>query len=360
MSSSPFSAFPIFSGKEIVIYSGISILFLGIIGEIFNVFVFLSLRTFRQNSCAFYLTILSIVNIGQLITGLLSRILINGFAIDWTSTSLFYCKFRAFIFQTCTLVSFTCTCLATIDQYFATSTRPHWQQLATIRVAHRWIITTLSFWSLHGIPSIVFYDHLKIPGTDFSYCTSVNKIYMIYHSYIFLLIFNGILPVMITVIFGCLAYRNVRSMTYRAVPLIRRELDKQLTVMVLIQVFLNFFTVLPFLIVNTIATNTSIGSDRKILVRIQTIGSVCLCLYYLSFAVRKKSIEDFVQNESFFSISFRIHFTFTFVFRNDFDVNFYTFSFEFVRIVTFVEKRSVIKYFLKINLDDVKFYSSFQ
>ncbi|CAF1181308.1 unnamed protein product [Adineta ricciae] len=85
--------------EKVVICMGIPILFLGLIGGIFNVFVFLSLRTFRQSSCAFYLTIMSILNIVQLITGLLSRILISGFDIDLTRSSLFYCKVRTFIFQ---------------------------------------------------------------------------------------------------------------------------------------------------------------------------------------------------------------------------------------------------------------------
>jgi hypothetical protein len=67
------------------------------------------------------------VNIGQLITGLLTRIMISGFDIDWIQFSLFYCKFRTYFFQVTSLTSLTCLCLATIDQYLATCTRPHWQ-----------------------------------------------------------------------------------------------------------------------------------------------------------------------------------------------------------------------------------------
>jgi hypothetical protein len=36
--------------------------------------------------------------IGQLITGLLTRIMISGFGINWTQFLLFYCKFRTYIF----------------------------------------------------------------------------------------------------------------------------------------------------------------------------------------------------------------------------------------------------------------------
>ena len=59
----------------------------------------------------------------------------------------------------------------------------------------------------------------------------------------------GTLPVTIMVLFGLLAYFNVRNLAYRTVPLIRRELDKQLTQMVLVQVIYNFFVLIPFVIV---------------------------------------------------------------------------------------------------------------
>ncbi len=74
--------------QQVIIYSGISVLIVGLIGNCLNLIVFLSLKTFRQNSCVFYLTMMSIVNIGQLITGLLTRIMISGVDIDWTQSSL--------------------------------------------------------------------------------------------------------------------------------------------------------------------------------------------------------------------------------------------------------------------------------
>jgi hypothetical protein len=131
-------------GREITIYGGFLILIVGVLGQLTNIIVFLSLQTFRQNSCAFYLIIMSIVNIGQLLLGLFTRILIAGFGIDWTLTSLVYCKFRIPFLQLCSLMSYTCLCLATIDQYFATCTRRRWQQWSSIKTAHRLtIISTI-------------------------------------------------------------------------------------------------------------------------------------------------------------------------------------------------------------------------
>ncbi|CAF1476610.1 unnamed protein product [Adineta ricciae] len=125
MSSSVVSSLS-FVSQQIIIYIGIPILIIGFFGNCLNIIIFLSLRTFRQSSCVFYLIIMSIANIGQLITGLLTRIMISGYNIDWTQTSLFYCKFRQFFAQTTASVSFISVCLAIMDQYFATCARPRW------------------------------------------------------------------------------------------------------------------------------------------------------------------------------------------------------------------------------------------
>lgn len=293
MSSSPISSAPLLAGREVIIYGGISLLALGLVGSFLNTVVFLSLQTFRKSSCAFYLTVMSVVNMGQMLTGFMSRIAINGFDVDWAETSLFYCKFRYFVFQTCALLSVTCICLATIDQYCATTSRIEWQQWSNVKAAHRLVIIAALFWFAHGIPYLLFYDHVHMMNSTRVYCTSRNPIYLQYHTYVFTLILTGCLPIFITVLFGLLSYRNVRRMAYRAVPLIRRELEKQLTMMVLIQVILNCFTVLPFSIANTFAFNTSVQRDKATVARVQLIGSIVLCVYYLSFAVRMKSIEHF-------------------------------------------------------------------
>lgn len=114
----------IFIAKQAAIFLGIPILIGGVLGNLLNAIVFLSLKTFRQNSCAFYLTIMSITNIGQLYFGFFSRIMISGFAIDWTQSSEVFCKLRIYIIQICALTSLVCYCMATIDQYFATSSHP--------------------------------------------------------------------------------------------------------------------------------------------------------------------------------------------------------------------------------------------
>ena len=83
--------------QDISLYFGIPMFIFGVIGNICALIVMLSLQTFRKNSCAFYLIIMQIYNLGELFTGLLSRIVITGFKNDATQTVSFYCKFRSFI-----------------------------------------------------------------------------------------------------------------------------------------------------------------------------------------------------------------------------------------------------------------------
>jgi hypothetical protein len=111
---------------QVTIYLGTPTFTGGVIGGIFNLIVFSSLKTFRQSSYAFYLTIMSIVD-AYLVTGLLTFIMIHGFSIDWTQQSRFYCIFREGFVHICMLIAFTCLCLATFDQFLATCSSPYWR-----------------------------------------------------------------------------------------------------------------------------------------------------------------------------------------------------------------------------------------
>ena len=270
---------------QISTYFGIPLLFAGLLGGCLNVSVFLSLRTFRQNSCAFYLLMMSLVDCGQLFTGLLSRIMISGFDIDWTTTSMFYCKFRYFAFQTCTLISLTCLCLAMIDQYLATCSYARWQRWSNLKTAYRLAMIFSILWSLHGILYLVFIVRYQSVLTQNWVCTIADRRFLKYHTYCYLLLLTGALPILFTTFFGLLAYRNVRQLNYRSIPLIRQELEKQLTVMVLVQVIPNVVTLLPYTIINTLALNPLWSTDATFVANIEFARDLSIFLYYVHFAV---------------------------------------------------------------------------
>lgn len=271
--------------RQVTFYMNIPILVVGVIGGTLNLIVFLSLKTFRQNSCSFYLMFMSWFNIGQLLTGNLSRIMNLGYGIDWTQNSLLYCKIRWYFIQICTLTSYACLCFATIDQYLATSPRYRLNQWVNIKAAYCLCSVALLFSVVHGIPSIVYFNHVYSNPEMQPLCLVTNSIYQQYRTYGYFLVLAGFLPLIITVIFGLLAFKNVQELAYREVPIVRRELDKQLTCIVLVQIFYSFIVIMPYNIYITIATILNLNDDPIVAAKIQILETLSVAIYYSYFAV---------------------------------------------------------------------------
>ncbi len=102
-----------------------------------------------------------------------------------------------------------------------------------------------------------------------------------------------ILPLILTLSFGILAYRNVKQIAYLTYPLVRRELDKQLTVMVLIQVLVNFIALMSNVISYLLILNDSLKANSVVYNRINLAHTISICLFYVSFSVRKLLISYF-------------------------------------------------------------------
>jgi hypothetical protein len=175
--------------------------------------------------------------------------------------------------------------LATIDQYFATSTRPRWQQWCNIKLAHRLTTVSLTIWILHAIPSLVFNNYVISPLTNQITCQVTSAMYNQYMTYGYYLTLSNLLP-LITVVFGLMAYHNARNLAHRAVPLVRLELDKQLTVMVLVQVFINFCTRFPLSIIDIFQTISTNQTDPVIQAKENFASIVFSDFSILSYTVR--------------------------------------------------------------------------
>jgi len=275
--------------QEITIYFGIPIVVMGVIGGCLNIITFLSLKTFRQSSCAFYLTLKSIFDVGELLLNAVPFIVRWGFKTDWGASSLFFCKIRSYMFSTTTLSSMTYLCLAIIDQYLATSYYLRWQQWCNIKLAHRITSIFIIIWTLHGIPSLIFNNHIISPLTNTTICQVTNYIFNRYLSYGYYLTLNNILP-LITIVFGIMAYYNARNLVHRTIPLVRRELDKQLTVMVLVQVLISFCTLVPFSINNIFTIVNTFPNDPVIQAKISLASILIANFFILYYAVRVLSI----------------------------------------------------------------------
>ena len=146
----------LYIGQQFTICVGFILLFSGVIGNGLNIFIFSSVQNYRQTPCTFYFLVQSIINILYILINLTSRIVSTGYGIDLTRTSVIWCKTRNFFLSFLSLSSFSCSCLATVDQFFVTSSNVRLRQLSKIQWAHRIVFGLIIFWFLLSITNFVF------------------------------------------------------------------------------------------------------------------------------------------------------------------------------------------------------------
>jgi len=227
-----------FASQQITIYFGLFILITGFIGEILNIIIFTTLKTFRETTCAFYLIFASIIGIGEMLTGLLIRILSNGFSVDPRKIPWF-CKIYAFGSNWCVPVWLTSICLATIDQFLSMNKYRHFSNL---RLAQRFIIIACIFWFLYNILSLVYWN------VSSGVCTVTNPTYGIYYTRFTSPVLYGCLPMSIMSSFSLLAFYRARTLASRQLNIVRLSRDRQLTAMILVHVIYIVIALIPFTI----------------------------------------------------------------------------------------------------------------
>jgi len=273
--------------KDLSKFVGIPLLIVGCVGGLLNVVVFVSLKTFRKSACGYYLTLMSIVNVGQLLIDLLNYILKNGYSLDLTLSSRFVCKLSYYLSQWCALVSLTCLCLSTIDQYLKTHIRQRYQQLSSIEMSFRLSLIGIIVWLIHGIVFLIYFDHHLSSQSQQIRCMIINRTFQEYYLYFYTVMLTGYLPVILTIVFGCLAYRNVRQISYRTIPMVRQQLDKQLTTMVLLLDVFNVITLLPYPLIFTISSLANFKTNPNLSAKINLLSNLTFYFYYLYFAVSR-------------------------------------------------------------------------
>lgn len=271
--------------QQITVILGIPMIIFGVVGGVLSILVFLSLRMFRENPSGVYLTMMSLVNIGNLLTGLLSRILMSGFGIDWTTKSSIYCKLRWYGLQFCVLTSFTCVCLTAVDQYFATHVHRGWRKFSNIKYAPRFVTLFVVIWFFHGFFYFVFFDLSKSPTTGETVCHTVNPIFAKYHTYGYLITLAGLLPLIIMSIFGTLAIHNIQNQLHRPMSLFRREVDKQLTKMIFNHFIHNFVVTLPYTILMIVVSIVGNVQDQFSSVSLNFVHVLSILIYYSTASV---------------------------------------------------------------------------
>ncbi|CAF3917762.1 unnamed protein product [Rotaria sp. Silwood1] len=174
---------------------------IGLIGNIFNTIIF-SRHSLRLNSCSLYFLSISFFHIIVLIIGCLFRLINLFLGYDLSSTSLIFCKFRAYIVVVGYVISRHLLCLISIDRWMITSTNIFIHRQCNRKTTQLIIIISIIFWLLIEIfIPIGFYieNNNCIP--------SLNPFYLFMYRIIDLLC--TLFPFFILIIFTCLLLKNL-------------------------------------------------------------------------------------------------------------------------------------------------------
>lgn len=266
---------------------GSTVFIFGLIGNILDGIVFISLKTFRRSPCALFLLFLSLSDSGILIFNTLPSIFVNIFKDYDNVNRIFPCKIAVTFAQIFGLMSQIILCFAAFDQYKATSLQENRKIISQKRIRHLMFIG--SFVSvLYGIPFLALFDAQLLSGTNSTTCRP-NDDYGIFSKfviYVSLPIIDGFIPLFIMSVFGSMAFGNVRTMHKRKVHIIRLRSEQQLTAMVLVKILCAFITLVPFLIVYVIRFIVSWRTTNLIVQKqFQLVNRVFTLLFFSNYGV---------------------------------------------------------------------------
>lgn len=211
---------------------GLFLMFIfGMIGNIMNILIFTTLTIFQRKCSAFYLIAEAISNIFLIILlcALQAHITIRG--VDLANISVLCCKSTTTLGQASRLIIDYIVCFQALDQYLSTHYQPYVRNMNTLKFARCLVLTTSTVWILQTIPYCVFYDIIPPFG-----CILNNQALKNYYSFFHYLVLHGFLPILLSAFLSILAYRNVRRLVRRQIPIVRRRLDRQLTAMIYVRV----------------------------------------------------------------------------------------------------------------------------
>lgn len=214
----------------------------GFIGNALNILVFLRVTYFRQNRSIFYLIIESTSDFLYQFFSITITVFISVYGNDLTSRVLVWCRLKYVFAQSFGLITFSMICFQAADQFFSTNYRCVLRQSCTYTLAQYATSGTVCLWLLHSLVCSFYVNIIPSIG-----CIISNSIWIHYVTYVFYPVLVGLLPITIASVFSLLAYRNVRRIVRRQIPIERRRFDQQITAMILLRVICFIIFTLPYI-----------------------------------------------------------------------------------------------------------------
>ncbi|CAF1144558.1 unnamed protein product [Adineta ricciae] len=241
------------------LYAGYLSIVVGVIGNALNILTLTGLKLFRNNRSAFYLAVESTANFFSQFLSIAVNILILLRGDDATGTNLIWCRFRYTVSQTISLITSYTLCFAACDQFLSTNYQFNLRNICTIPLARYLTVIFACIWLTHSIIFVTFFEIQPPVG-----CVILNPIALQYSTYFFYPALVGLLPICIASLFNILAFRNVRRIVRRQLPIARRRLDQQMTAMVLMRVVMLVSLLLPYTLFRIYAVNFPIVPNQSL------------------------------------------------------------------------------------------------
>jgi hypothetical protein len=243
---------------------GFVILIVGIIGDCLYILIFLTFGNYQRSACSQYMLAGSLFDLLFLLIGLITRILGQGFNLDFTLTSRVWCKLRPSLLEIISLCSFTCLCLQSIDVFFYTSRSATMRQRSNVKISRFLLIGLVFFWTVHELPAFIFQDLVFVNGIPT--CLLTNAVYLFYHTYISAVLLSIGVPIAVILVCVFCIYQNLHSLA----PGERHSMSvfsRQMTRMALFQIAIVLVFQCPYGVATAYfigTTNLVKSSDRQL------------------------------------------------------------------------------------------------
>ena len=251
------------------IYWGFFLFLFGLLGILGNVLV-LRHPPLRSNSCCTYMLAGSIASLIEIVFGLSDRIISKGLHVDWTSSSMAWCKIRHFLSSCGSLIALSCLVMSVVDRFLSICRKIKWRRLTSVYTARQVCLHLTILWMLSSIPILLDIRPIRITS-DQRICRSSLLIGSTVVTDILSLCFYGIVPWCFMLLFGSLALRNIRH-RYRprsgTTPFVRVSyLDQQLISILFVQTLTYMGSSFPYCAQRiydliTIVSTKNKGEDR--------------------------------------------------------------------------------------------------
>jgi hypothetical protein len=255
------------------------IIFLGMLGNLINIVV-LSRFTLYYHSCSRYLIMLSISSLAYSSINLTYRLLADGYRIDPARHSTAACKIITYITQLCYPMAPYFIVLASLDRFCASSQNARIRKFSNIRVSRQAILIIVVIFILFYLNTPIVVDLRSDDGLG---CRNRgNTVYKQTYAVLQCVLFAIMAPSLM-ILFGLMTIYNVRKVGYSRILASRnRRTDRQLVIMLLVQVGTHVLLTLPISIIYSLLVLSKQYKATRVIYFVYSVFNLPLHLSYTS------------------------------------------------------------------------------